>query len=133
MEDQISEPPKAKKVKQISSHLREGKTSKTIKGFSEFFRRQGVVGLAIGIFLGSDAKTVVDALTNNIINPMVGIVTGNVNLSNESICIKTVRGVCQSKIGWGNLVSTLISFVIAIIVIYVIVKAFKLDHFDKKD
>jgi len=43
-----------------------------MKGFIEFVRDQGVVGLAVGFILGGAISKVVTSLVENIINPVGG-------------------------------------------------------------
>ena len=129
------EPPKShKKIekKEVTLKIPVLKAPKPIQGFLDFIRGYGVVAIAIGLFLGADLKSIVDSLTINIINPIIGVLTNNLNLSNENICIKTVSGVCKSSINYGIVISALISFMIAAFVVYLIVKILRLDKFDQK-
>ncbi len=108
------------------------KAPKAIQGFLDFIRGYGVVTIAIGLFLGADLKTIVDSITTNIINPILGVITNNVNLGTENICIKSVGGVCKSSINYGAVLSSLISFLIAAFVVYLIIKILRLDKFENK-
>ena len=47
-----------------------------MKGFTDFIREQGVVGLAVGFILGGAVSKVVSSLVSDIINPVLGIVLG---------------------------------------------------------
>ncbi|HMR01284.1 MAG: MscL family protein [Candidatus Gracilibacteria bacterium] len=98
-----------------------------MKGFLNFIREQGVVGLAVGFILGGAISKVVTALVENIINPFVGIFLGKVgDLSSASWTIGS------SQIMWGAFVTTLIDFVIVALVVYVGVKILKVEKLDKK-
>jgi large conductance mechanosensitive channel len=110
-------------------------TSKTINkqvgGFGEFIREFGVVGLAIGFVFGAQVKTVVDSFTSSIINPLLGLIlpgTGNLNQKTFTVNLFSKTAV----FGWGNFVSTIISFVIVAIIIYATYKIFNLDKLAKK-
>lgn len=135
MENNLMEPPKKSKriqKKEVTLKIPYMKVPKPIQGFMDFIRGYGVVAIAIGLFLGADLKSIVDSLTTNIINPIIGVLTNNLNLSSESICIKTVDNVCKSSINYGTVISSLISFMIAAFVVYLIVKILRLDKFDQK-
>ena len=135
MENNLMEPPKRSKriqKKEVTLKIPVMKVPKPIQGFLDFIRGFGVVAIAIGLFLGADLKSIVDSLTTNIINPILGVLTNNVNLSSESICIKSVNSVCKSSINYGTVISALISFIIAAFVVYLIVKILRLDKFDQK-
>ncbi len=98
-----------------------------IRGFIDFMREKGVVGLAIGFLMGGAISKLVTALVEDIINPLVGLLLGKAsNLAEASIHIGT------ATVRWGGFVATLIDFVIIAAVIYVGVKVLKLDHLDKK-
>ena len=103
-----------------------------LQGFIDFIREQGVVGLAVGLVLGVASKSVIDSLVNNIFNPIIGVLTGGENLASRYLCLKTADGACVAKLGWGHLLSDMLSFVIVAAVVYFSVKSLKLDRLDKK-
>ena len=103
-----------------------------LQGFVDFVREQGVVGLAVGLVLGVAAKSVVDSLVNNIFNPIVGLFgAGGGELGSRYTCLKHVSGVCTNKLGYGRVISDLVSFLIVASIVYFIVKALRLDKIDK--
>ncbi|PIS21358.1 large conductance mechanosensitive channel protein MscL [candidate division WWE3 bacterium CG_4_10_14_0_2_um_filter_42_7] len=98
-----------------------------MKGFIEFIRGQGVMGLAVGFILGGAVSKVVASLVNDIINPLIGILLGAAgNLDQAYFKI----GV--AKLMWGSFISTTIDFIIIALVVYFGVKILKLDRLDKK-
>lgn len=97
-----------------------------MKGFLNFVREQGVVGLAVGFILGGAVSKVVTALVTDIINPLVGMILGSASGLKEAYF-----GVGSAKIMYGDLVSVIIDFVIIAFVVYFGVKILKLDKLDK--
>ncbi|MCS7092675.1 MAG: MscL family protein [Patescibacteria group bacterium] len=98
-----------------------------VKGFIEFVRSQGVIGLAVGFILGGAVSKVVSSLVSDIINPLLGIVLGAAgNLTEYNIEIG------GAKIMWGNFVNTAVDFVVIAAVVYFFVKFAKLDELDLK-
>lgn len=98
-----------------------------MKGFVEFVRTQGVVGLAVGIILGGSVKNLVTSLVNDIINPIIGLFLGSAgSLKDAYLLIGPV------KLMWGNFVNSIIDFAIIAAVVYFGVTALKLDKLDKK-
>jgi len=98
-----------------------------MKGFINFIREQGVVGLAVGFILGGAVSKVVSALVTDIINPILGIVLGAAGgLKNASF------GVGSARILYGDLVSVIIDFLVVALVVYYGVKLIGLDKLDKK-
>ena len=102
------------------------------QGFMDFIRSYGVVTLAVGIFLGTSLKTVLDSITAGLINPIISVLTGNFNLTALSVCIKHSGTMCKSSINYGIIISAVISFVIAAFMVYLIIRLFRLDKFDQK-
>jgi len=98
-----------------------------MKGFLEFIREQGVVGLAVGFILGGAVSKVVAALVTDIVNPVLSIFLGLAENLREAFL--TVGPI---KIFWGDFVATTIDFAVIASVVYFGVKILKLDRLDKK-
>lgn len=98
-----------------------------MKGFINFIREQGVVGLAVGFILGGAVSKVVSALVTDIINPIIGIALGAADgLKTASVSIGS------TQILYGDLISVVIDFIIIALVVYYGVKIIGLDKLDKK-
>jgi large conductance mechanosensitive channel len=94
-----------------------------MKGFVEFIREQGVVGLAIGFILGGAVSKLVASLVEDIIQPVIGLALG----SNE--------GLLQLSAGpvmYGEFLAALIDFTVIAAVVYFGFKSLKLEKLDKK-
>lgn len=97
-----------------------------MRGFIDFIREQGVMGLAIGFILGGAVSKVVSALVEDVINPLLGLLLGKVgNLANATFNIG------EAVIGWGHFISVLIDFLVVALVVYYGFKALRLDKLDK--
>ncbi len=98
-----------------------------MKGFIDFIREQGVVGLAVGFILGGAVSKVVAALVADIINPLLGVALGAASgLKTASISVGS------AQILYGDLLSVLIDFLVIALVVYFGVKLIGLDKLDKK-
>ncbi len=98
-----------------------------MKGFINFIREQGVVGLAVGFILGGAVSKVVTALVEDIINPLLGVVLGAAGgLQTAAIEFGSV------KILVGDFISVLIDFTVIALVVYFGVKGLGLDKLDKE-
>ncbi|MFH1967028.1 MAG: MscL family protein [Patescibacteria group bacterium] len=98
-----------------------------MKGFLDFIREQGVVGLAVGFILGGAISKVVASLVKDIINPFLGLILGVAgNLSSMSFKLGPV------EIMIGSFVAVLIDFLVIAAVVYFGVKKLGLDKLDKK-
>lgn len=98
-----------------------------MKGFLDFIREQGVVGLAVGFILGGAVSKLVSALVTDIINPILGIILG------AAEGLKTASfNIGSAKILYGDMISTFIDFVIVAFVVYYGVKVLSLNKLDNK-
>ncbi len=98
-----------------------------MKGFLDFIRKQGVVGLAVGFILGGSVKGVVSALVKDIVNPILGLVLG----STEGLAMASLK-LGSVELMWGHFLSTVIDFLVIAVVVYYGVKGLGLDKLDKK-
>lgn len=91
-------------------------------GFVDFLRERGVATFAIGFIFGGASQTLVKALMDDIVNPLVGLFLGPVgNLS--------AYGIDGFRIG--DFVSNLINFLILCLVIFIIFRVLHLEKLDK--
>lgn len=98
-----------------------------MKGFIDFIREQGVVGLAVGFILGGAVSKVVTALVNDIVNPLLSVALGK----SEGLRTASLK-VGEAEILYGDLISVFIDFLVVALVVYVGVKLIGLDRLDKK-
>lgn len=97
-----------------------------MKGFLDFIREQGVVGLAVGFILGGAVSKLVTALVTDIVNPILGMVLGSTEgLKSASF------GIGSAQIMYGDLLSVAIDFLVIALVVYYGVKSLGLDKLDK--
>jgi len=98
-----------------------------MKGFIDFIREQGVVGLAVGFILGGAVSKVVSALITDVINPILGVILGAASgLKSASFRIGT------AEILYGDLISVAIDFIVIALVVYFGVRLIGLNKLDKK-
>lgn len=119
------------KVRALKARAATTKTGGTIGGFMGFIREQGVVGLAVGLVLGTQVKTLVDQIVTSFINPLLGLILpGGGNLAQKTFSL-TISGK-TADFGYGAFLAVFISFVTVAGVVYFAVKGLKLDKLDKK-
>ena len=98
-----------------------------MKGFMDFVREQGVVGLAVAFILGGAISGVMKSLVADIINPILGLILGSAEGLKEMSFM-----VGKAEIMFGSFVSTLLDFVVIAFVVYYIFKKLGLDKMDKE-
>ena len=99
-------------------------------GFMNFIREQGVIGLAVGLAIGTAAGASVKVIVDQLINPLVALVTQGVDLSKLSWAVKV--GHSNVTFGYGAVVSSLITLIATALVVYLVIHLAKLDRLDKK-
>ncbi len=87
-----------------------------LKEFKEFISRGNVMDLAVGVVIGTAFTAIVNSLVNDIIMPVVGIVTGGVDFSGLFLEIG------GAKLTYGNFISSVISFLLIALVVFFMVK-----------
>lgn len=105
--------------------------AKQVKGFMDFVRTHGVVGLAVGLAIGTQVGKAVESIVENLINPVVGFIIGDTKGLDE-LDFYFSAGDRSMTIGWGAVVSALITLLAVSAVIYWVVNGLKLDKTDKK-
>lgn len=83
-----------------------------MKGFKQFILRGNVVDLAVGVVIGASFGSVVTALVENVLTPLIGAVVKAPDFSNLMF---TING---SKFMYGNFLNALISFIIVAAAVY---------------
>lgn len=98
-----------------------------MKGFIDFIREQGVVGLAAGFILGGAVSKVVSALVTDVVNPILGMALG----ATEELKTASLE-IGSAKILYGDFVAVAIDFIVIALVVYFGVKILGLAKLDKK-
>ena len=106
--------------------------NKQVQGFMDFVREQGVVGLAVGLAIGTQAGEAVKAIVKGFINPIVSFVVGDTKGLEDATWTIYKGADRQLIIGWGGVVSALITLLAVAAVIYYVVHGLKLDKLDRK-
>ncbi len=101
--------------------------------FVNFIRQQGVIGLAVGLAVGTAAGAAVKQIVDGFINPIVGFIIGGIDLTklNWVVVAADKAGKGGLIIGWGSILSALITLVATAFVVYLIVHYAKLDRLDQ--
>jgi large conductance mechanosensitive channel len=98
-----------------------------MKGFIEFIRKQGVVGLAIGFIIGAATGAVVASLVKNLINPLIAMIFGKPDLSSMTFTIN------NAVFNYGTFINALIDFIVILLVIYLLFKVLRLEKLDLEE
>lgn len=112
--------------------LKKIKATKYTKGFTDFIREQGVVGLAVGLAMGAAAGAAVKAIVDGFVSPIIGFILGVTTLPMKVWHTGLMRDGKELIIAWGAAVNAVIVLLATGLVLYFSVKILKLDKLDKK-
>ncbi|MCT8396734.1 large conductance mechanosensitive channel protein MscL [Weissella confusa] len=90
-----------------------------INEFRDFIMRGNVMDLAVAFIMGAAFQTVVKSVVDDLIMPLVGIVTGSISFS------AIVWHVRSADIKIGAFISTLITFLLTSFAVFLILKAIR--------
>lgn len=95
-----------------------------LKEFRTFIAQGNVLDLAVGVIIGAAFGKITTSLVEDIINPILGLVTGGIDFSQLKIVLKDAVGETpEVAIRYGNFLNIVIQFIIVAWVIFLIVKA----------
>jgi large conductance mechanosensitive channel len=110
-----------------------------IHEFGEFIKKGNVVDMAVGVVIGGAFSAIVTSIVNDIIMPLVSLLTGGLDFSNwfialdgnkyETLEAATTAG--AATLNYGNLISVVLNFLIVAFCIFLVVKA--MNKFKKKE
>ena len=102
--------------------------SNFLKEFKEFAMKGNVVDMAVGVIIGAAFGKIVSSLVNDIIMPLIGVVTGGINFTDYKWVIQKAvmdgQEVLKPEVSmnWGAWVQTVVDFLIVAFCIFVMIK-----------
>ena len=99
-----------------------------IKEFKEFISKGNVMDMAVGVIIGGAFTAIVTSLVDDIIMPLISILTGGFDFSNLSIALGTGEG--AATFNYGAFITAVINFLLIALVIFSVIKA--MNKFNKK-
>ena len=103
-----------------------------LKEFKDFAMRGNVIDLAVGVIIGGAFQAIVNSLVNDIIMPLVGIITKNdftskfIQLTGRETLYATIEEATEAGVSiltYGNFIGAIVNFIIMAFVIFLLVKA----------
>ena len=110
---------------------------KFFQEFKEFATRGNVIDLAVGVIIGAAFQKIVTSAVNDLVMPLVGLITGNSNFNDAFVILRLPEGVDAAQVtslatatelgvttfNYGAFISAVIDFVIMAFVIFLMIKA----------
>lgn len=88
-----------------------------IDEFKQFIMRGNVLDLAVAVIIGAAFGTVVNALTNGILMPLIGAIVGKPSFDQLTL------GLGDGVILYGAFITTVVNFLLIAFALFVIIKA----------
>jgi large conductance mechanosensitive channel len=87
-----------------------------VKEFKEFAMKGNIVDLAVAVVLGGAFGAIVNSLVNNILMPLLGIITGGTDLTGLEVKVG------DAVITYGVFLQSIITFVLIAFALFVAIK-----------
>lgn len=104
--------------------------------FREFIAKGNVMDLAVGVIIGAAFQKIVDSLVNDVIMPVVGLVTGGTDFVNKFVVLRDgakamgpyasladAKAAGATVVAYGAFVNQIIQFLLLAWVVFLMVKA----------
>lgn len=103
-----------------------------LKDFKEFAFKGNVLDMAIGVIIGAAFGKIVTSLVNDLIMPIISILTGGINFTNLKFVITPAHGdVAENAIAYGSFIQNVVDFLIIAFCIFLFVRL--IEKFKKKE
>jgi large conductance mechanosensitive channel len=113
---------------------------KFLNEFKAFAMRGNVIDLAVGVVIGGAFGKITTSIVNDIIMPVIGVLTGGLNFSDWKIVLKhailDAEGVVvnpEVAITFGNTIAIIIDFIIIAFAVFCLVKGINALHRKKEE
>ena len=109
---------------------------KFFKEFKDFATRGNVVDLAVGVIIGAAFQKIVTSAVNDLVMPLIGLITGTANFNDAFVVLNTPEGIAKADVvslefaqangvttlNYGAFISTVLDFIIMAFVIFLMIK-----------
>lgn len=103
-----------------------------LKEFRDFIAKGNVMDMAVGIIVGAAFTAIVSSAVDDLLQPILGLVTGGVDFSNKYIvlsgdvqhglALETARNSGAAIWAYGSFITAVINFLIIAFVVFLLVK-----------
>ncbi|PIP90752.1 MAG: large conductance mechanosensitive channel protein MscL [Bdellovibrionales bacterium CG12_big_fil_rev_8_21_14_0_65_38_15] len=94
------------------------------KEFKQFAMKGNVLDLAVGMIIGAAFTSIVKGLVDNILGPILGLITGGVNLTYMKIVLSG-EGEAAVTMNIGLFIQSVINFILVAFSVFLLVKAIR--------
>lgn len=98
-----------------------------LKEFKEFAMRGNVMDMAVGVIIGGAFGKIISSLVDDVIMPVIGVLTGGVDFSKLSLMVG------DAEVKYGMFIQNIIDFLIIAICIFSMIKVMNSISAKKKE
>ena len=103
-----------------------------LKDFKEFAFKGNVLDMAIGVIIGGAFGKIVTSLVNDLIMPIISLLTGGLNFTDLKYVITPKHGdIAENAIAYGSFIQNVVNFLIIAFCIFMFVRL--IEKFKKKE
>ena len=88
--------------------------------FKKFISRGNVMDMAIGVIIGGAFTAIVNSLVNDVMMPVLSLITGGLDFS--KLCIVLGEGEGAATLNYGAFIAAVINFLLIALVIFMLIK-----------
>lgn len=88
--------------------------------FKKFISRGNVMDMAVGVIIGGAFTSIVTSLTNDILMPLLSLLTGGFDIS--AMAVTFGSGENAATLGYGAFLTAIINFLLVALVIFCMIK-----------
>lgn len=103
------------------------KKSTFLTEFKTFIARGNVMDMAVGVIVGGAFSNITTSLINDIVMPLLGILTGSISFADLSVNIGS------AVITYGNFIQAVLNFLVMALVVFCLVRAINRFHRKKEE
>ncbi len=92
-----------------------------LQDFKAFAMRGNVIDMAVGVIIGGAFGKIVTSLVNDMLMPLIGMVTGNIDFT--TLSYKVGEGEDAAELMYGNFIQNTVDFIIIAFCVFIMVRA----------
>jgi large conductance mechanosensitive channel len=92
-----------------------------ISEFKEFAMKGNVLDMAVGVIIGGAFGKIVSSLVDDVLMPLVGMITGNIDFT--TLAFQIGEGEEAAVLKYGNFIQNTVDFIIVAFCIFLMLKA----------
>ena len=107
---------------------------KFLEEFKAFAMRGNVLDMAVGVVIGGAFGKITTSLVNDIIMPLISMLTGGIDFSSWKWVLKAAQGdAAEVAVHFGNFIAVVLDFIIIAFAIFCMLKAINKLHKKKEE